>query len=342
MGVLQELRHREDRAEERERREADRGRAHREARVPHERQVQHRLRRRQVRRARASSAHPDWRRQVVGLRGGRDCARDPVAAVVFGIDGVLISTADEPSVEAVAKCNEALVAQRLGAERVSALPGSVGWLEQLRPAGTRAAVVSTASNSLALLDATGVSALFDAQVDGDDIDRLGLRRRPAPDAYREATSRLTVHPIWALVVEAVLAGVAAARTGGFGLVIGIARNAPRAELRAAGAALVVDDVGELVGRNSVIVDAAGYRQRREEALQPSAREALEVRCAICDSPARRAPELRQRRRAGVGRRLRSGSRPRERARAVGTVTPRACKGEFGRRKSRNLRESWPR
>jgi beta-phosphoglucomutase-like phosphatase (HAD superfamily) len=97
----------------------------------------------------------------------------------------------------------------------------------------RAAVVSTASNSLALLEAAGVSALFDAQVDGDDIDRLGLRRRPAPDAYLEAASRVTVHPIQALVVEAVLAGVAAARTGGFGLVIGVAGNAARAELWAA-------------------------------------------------------------------------------------------------------------
>jgi hypothetical protein len=37
-------------------------------------------------------------------------------------DGVLISTADGRSVEAVGKCNEALVAHRLGGERVSALP----------------------------------------------------------------------------------------------------------------------------------------------------------------------------------------------------------------------------
>jgi beta-phosphoglucomutase-like phosphatase (HAD superfamily) len=83
-------------------------------------------------------------------------------------------------------------------------------------------------------------------VDGHDVARLRLRGKPAPDSYLEAASRLTVHPMHAVVVEDALAGVAAGRAGGFGLVIGVARNAGRGELSAAGAHLVVDDLAELV------------------------------------------------------------------------------------------------
>ena len=46
-------------------------------------------------------------------------------------------------------------------------------------------------------------------------------------------------------MEDALAGVAAGRAGNFRLVIGVARNVTRDELRAAGADVVVDDLGEL-------------------------------------------------------------------------------------------------
>jgi beta-phosphoglucomutase-like phosphatase (HAD superfamily) len=48
-----------------------------------------------------------------------------------------------------------------------------------------------------------------------------------------------------VVVEDALAGVTAGRAGAFGLVIGVARGAAPDELLAAGADLVVDDLGEL-------------------------------------------------------------------------------------------------
>ena len=47
------------------------------------------------------------------------------------------------------------------------------------------------------------------------------------------------------MVEDALAGVAAGRAGDFRLVIGVARNVARAELYAAGAHVVVDELGEL-------------------------------------------------------------------------------------------------
>jgi len=145
-------------------------------------------------------------------------------AVLFATEGVLTSTSDGVTVN----------------------PGVVRWLEHLRRLGKRTAVVSSSSNSVPALDGAAISALFDACVDADDIERLGLRGKPAPDRYLEAASRLTVHPMQAVLVEHALAGVAAGRTGGFGLVIGVASKAARAELCAAGAHLVVDDLEELV------------------------------------------------------------------------------------------------
>jgi beta-phosphoglucomutase-like phosphatase (HAD superfamily) len=96
-----------------------------------------------------------------------------------------------------------------------------------------------------VLRAAGILGLFELTVDGGDVACLGLRGKPAPDGFLEAARRLGVAPARAVVVEDALAGVAAGHAGAFGLVIGVARTARHAELRAAGADLVVDDLDEL-------------------------------------------------------------------------------------------------
>lgn len=154
------------------------------------------------------------------------------SAVLFDMDGIVTSTT-------------ALDA-KTRQDGVRAFPGSVRWVKHLRRNGSLTAVVSSSINSAAVLAAAGIDRLFDVSVDGHDIERLGLRGKPAPDTYLEAASRLPVHPRQAVVVEDALAGIAAARAGGFGFVIGVARNADRSELRAAGAHLVVADLGELI------------------------------------------------------------------------------------------------
>jgi beta-phosphoglucomutase-like phosphatase (HAD superfamily) len=40
-----------------------------------------------------------------------------------------------------------------------------------------------------VLEAAGISQLFDARVDGKDISRLALNGKPAPDAFLEAAKR---------------------------------------------------------------------------------------------------------------------------------------------------------
>ena len=119
-------------------------------------------------------------------------------------------------------------------------------MEHLRGAGVRTAVVSSSANCHDVLRAAQIESLFELAVDGQDVVRLGLRGKPAPDGFLEAARRLAVTPDRAAVVEDSLAGVAAGRAGAFGLVIGVARTAAPDDLRSAGADIVVGDLGELL------------------------------------------------------------------------------------------------
>jgi alpha,alpha-trehalose phosphorylase len=151
----------------------------------------------------------------------------------------------EDEVVALGAAKQALVERALARDGVEAFPGSEAWVRQLRAQGIRTAVVSSSANAPQVLRAAGIDDAFDAVVDGGEVARLGLRGKPAPDGFLEATRRLGVPANRAAVVEDALAGVAAGRAGDFGLVIGVARNVARAELRDAGAHVVVDDLGEL-------------------------------------------------------------------------------------------------
>ena len=157
--------------------------------------------------------------------------------------GIVVTDGDA---RRIGERKQALVERALSAGAVEAFAGSVRWVEQLRAGGMRTAVVSSSANSRAVLRSARIDGLFDLVVDGRDVKRLGLRGKPAPDGFLEAAARLLVRPGRAVVVEDALAGVAAGRAGGFGLVVGVARSAAPADLRAAGADIVVRDLAELV------------------------------------------------------------------------------------------------
>ncbi len=153
---------------------------------------------------------------------------------------------DDEQVRAVGDRKQALVEDALARDGVEAFPGSVRWVEHLRGAGVRTAVVSSSANCDEVLAAAGIAGLFETTVCGRDIAELGLAGKPAPDGFLEAARRLDTHPERAIVIEDALAGVAAGRAGGFGLVVGVARNAAPSELRSAGADMVVGDLEEML------------------------------------------------------------------------------------------------
>jgi beta-phosphoglucomutase family hydrolase len=153
---------------------------------------------------------------------------------------------DEDSVAGLARRKDALFTETLEREGVEVYDGTVRWIRHLRDAGLRIAVVSASHHCQEVLRAAGLETLFDARVDGQLADRLGLAGKPAPDAFLEGARQLGAEPARCLVVEDALAGVAAGRAGDFGLVVGVARHGNAAELAAAGADVVVGDLSELL------------------------------------------------------------------------------------------------
>jgi beta-phosphoglucomutase family hydrolase len=125
-------------------------------------------------------------------------------------------------------------------------PSTVRYLRLAKAAGLKTAVVSSSHHCGEIIDAIGLTALFDTLIDGHEIDRLHLRGKPAPDTFQEAARRLDVQPKRAVVIEDALAGVHAGRAGGFGLVIGVDRRNQTHALKEEGAHVVVADLAELL------------------------------------------------------------------------------------------------
>lgn len=128
---------------------------------------------------------------------------------------------------------------------VRSYPGTLALIDDLRAAGIKVAVFSASRNAAAVLRKAGLTALFDATVDGSDLASLHIPGKPDPAMLLEAARRLGVAPARTAVVEDAIAGVQAGARGGFGLVIGVARGDFGDDLKAAGAQLVVHDLSEL-------------------------------------------------------------------------------------------------
>lgn len=138
-----------------------------------------------------------------------------------------------------------LFRRTLDAEGVTPYPGSVALLDALAVHSVPVAVVSSSRNAAAVLEAAGLADRFEVVVDGLVAAQLGLAGKPAPDTYLHAAKLLGVRPENTAVIEDALSGVASGAAGGFAPVIGVDRGAGSAELLAAGADLVVDDLAEL-------------------------------------------------------------------------------------------------
>ena len=139
-----------------------------------------------------------------------------------------------------------LVLKLIREQGVEPYEGSVRYLEAVREAGLRRAVVSSSTNCHDVLVAAGIEEFFEVRVDGIVAEREGLRGKPAPDTFLAAARELVVTRDEAAVFEDALAGVEAGRAGGFVCVVGVDRVGHGEALREHGATVVVNDLSELV------------------------------------------------------------------------------------------------
>ena len=139
-----------------------------------------------------------------------------------------------------------IVLKLIREQGVQPYEGSVHYVNAVRAAGLRRAVVSSSTNCRDVLHAAGIEDLFERIVDGVVAEREHLQGKPAPDTFLAGARALGVEPAQAVVFEDALAGVQAGRAGRFGFVVGVDRVGQAEALRTHGADVVVDDLADLL------------------------------------------------------------------------------------------------
>ncbi len=140
----------------------------------------------------------------------------------------------------------------LARDGVAPYPGTLAVLQLLDAHGIAQAIVSSSKNARTVLAAAGMADRFPVVVDGLTAADEGLVGKPAPAMFERAAELLGVDSARSIVVEDASSGVAAGAAGPFGLVLGVDRGGNREALLAAGADLVVDDLGQTLGDTNMV------------------------------------------------------------------------------------------
>lgn len=188
-------------------------------------------------------------RDYLGYVDGKPRAKGIEAFLVSrGLKLPLGATDDSPAAETLHglgnRKNE-LFNAIVASDGVGVYDTTVALIRALRRAGVRVGLATSSKNSAVVLARSGTRELFATVVDGLAAERLGLQGKPQPDLFLTACAELGASPGRAIVIEDAVSGVRAGANGGFGLVIGVARDDNAAELRANGADIVVRDLAEI-------------------------------------------------------------------------------------------------
>jgi len=138
-----------------------------------------------------------------------------------------------------------LFRQILSSEGAEVFDTSVELVRKLKASGVRVGVASSSKNCKIILESVGLHDLFETRVDGVVAAELNLSGKPEGDIFTLAARRVDSEPGMSVVVEDATSGVMAGRNGGFGLVIGVAREGNGEVLLRNGADVAVTDLGDI-------------------------------------------------------------------------------------------------
>jgi len=134
------------------------------------------------------------------------------------------------------------IIQTEGAEVFSS---SIDFINQLKRSNLKIGLATSSKNGSFILESLGITNLFSTIVDGLVSSKLNLKGKPESDIFITAANNLGIAPAELAVVEDSSSGVEAGRNGGFGLVIGVARENNQSELLNCGADIVVTDLSDI-------------------------------------------------------------------------------------------------
>ncbi len=133
----------------------------------------------------------------------------------------------------------------LMAEGAEVFTSTVDFINNLKRAGIRVGVASSSKNCKLILESAGLMDLFETRVDGEVSAKLGLKGKPEGDIFITAARNVGAVPSQSVVIEDASSGVEAGRNGGFGFVVGVARENNESELLENGADIVIRDLSEI-------------------------------------------------------------------------------------------------
>ena len=154
-------------------------------------------------------------------------------------------TPDKETVCGIGNRKNDLFRQILKKDGAEVFRSSVELIKRLRKDGVRIGVASSSKNCKIILESAGLEDLFEVRIDGVVAAETGLKGKPEGDIFTVAAGRVDSEPGRSVVVEDATSGVQAGRNGGFGLVLGVARENNEDELLKNGADAVVRDLAEI-------------------------------------------------------------------------------------------------
>nr|WKN38635.1 trehalose-phosphatase [Tunicatimonas sp. TK19036] len=160
-------------------------------------------------------------------------------------EGSSTESIDTMTVHSLSKKKNTLFHELLTKEGVEVYPASIDAVRAWKEKGIKTAVVSSSKNCQPILDAAGVTHLFDVVVDGIVAEEKKLLGKPQPDTFLQAARMLKVEPSRAAVAEDAAAGIEAAVKAGFGLVIGILKENNSELLKQSKTDIIINNLGEL-------------------------------------------------------------------------------------------------
>lgn len=152
---------------------------------------------------------------------------------------------DKETICGIGNKKNQLFAKLLKEEGAEVFASTISLIKDLKKSGIKIGVASSSKNCQAILKSVNLEGLFDTMVDGIVSAKLKLKGKPEGDIFVTAAKNLGTLPENSVVVEDATSGVEAGRNGGFGLVLGVARENNEKELAKQGADLVVPDLSEI-------------------------------------------------------------------------------------------------
>jgi len=121
-----------------------------------------------------------------------------------GIDLPYGDPADSPDQETVCGLGNRknqLFNETIAQGDVEVFSSTVDFVKELKERGIKVGVASSSKNAKAILDAAGLSPLFETRVDGVVSAELNLKGKPEPDIFTTACDNLGVYYDRAVIVE---------------------------------------------------------------------------------------------------------------------------------------------